>query len=127
MHKIRRTSALLLLDSLPAAAQLSQNMQDWLRRVNSPEFSGGRGAGGRGGRGGPDSRWVDGGAGYTAAERGEIVRYDTATGSRQVLMTAAQLTPPQLGAPLAFGEYTSTAEGKHMLFATNPRPTMIRK
>jgi dipeptidyl-peptidase-4 len=42
-------------------------------------------------------------------------------------MTAAQLTPPQLGRPLQFGDYTSTSEGKQMLFAANPRTVMIRK
>jgi dipeptidyl-peptidase-4 len=55
------------------------------------------------------------------------VRYDTATGARSVLMTAAQLTPPALGKPLQFGEYAASADGTRMLFATNGRPTMIRK
>ena len=117
-----------LLGSIPAWAQLSQNMQDWMRRLNSPEFSGGGGGrGGRGGRGGGGGRWVDGGKGYIATERGEIVRYDTATGNREVQMSSAELTPPALGRPLQFGEYTASADGSHLLFATNPRPTMIRK
>jgi dipeptidyl-peptidase-4 len=42
-------------------------------------------------------------------------------------MTAAQLTPPALGKPLQFGEYSASADGTRMLFATNGRPTMIRK
>jgi dipeptidyl-peptidase 4 len=131
----RTTLALTLgatLGAIPAFAQLSQNMQDWMHRLDSGEFSGaaagGRGAGraGRGGAGG--GRWVDGGKGYTASERGEVVRYDTATGAREVLFTAGQLTPPGFnspGRPLQGGE--ASADGKRLLFSTNPRPTMIRK
>ena len=59
---------------LPARAQLSSNVQSWMRRLNSGEFSGGpRGGGGgrRGvGRGGGAGEWVDGGAGYTSVTRG---------------------------------------------------------
>jgi len=117
----------VLLYAVPAAAQLSQNMQDMLRRINSGEF----GAAGRRPAGGA-SPWVDGGKGYTATERNpkggsDIVRYDTATGKREVLMTAEQLTPPQLGKPLEFSGYVSSADGKRMLFATDGRMTMIRK
>jgi len=116
-----------LLCSIPAAAQLSQKMQDMLRRLNSGEF----GAAGRRGPG-VGGQWVDGGKGYTNTERNpqggtDIVRYETATGKREVLMTAAQLTPPQLGKPLQFGMYTSSADGKRLLFASNGRTLMIRK
>jgi hypothetical protein len=102
-------------------SQLSQNMQGMLRRIGAGEFGGGgRGAGGGG-------RWVDGGRGYTATERDpgggiEIVRYDTATGKRDVLMSAARLTPPQIGKPLQFSESAASADGTLMLFATNGRP-----
>jgi dipeptidyl-peptidase-4 len=115
-----------LICAPPAAAQLSQNMQDMLRRISSGEFGGGgRGAGSGG-------RWVEDGQGYTTTEQNpnggvEIVRYDTATGARDVLMTTAQLTPPQLGKPLQSSDSASSADGKRMLFATNGRPTMIRK
>src|ERR1039458_3527408 len=82
-----------LLGALPAHAQLSQNMQDWMRRINSGEFSagGGRGGGGRGGRGGGGAgRWMDGGKAYAISEPAsgggmQSVRIDTATGARQVL------------------------------------------
>ncbi len=125
------TAAALILGSLfwaiPAAAQLSPNMQDMLRRIDVGEFGGG--AGGRGGAGG---QWIDGGQAYTSAERNpkggsDIVRYDAATGKREVLLTATQLTPPKLGKPLQFSEYTPSADGNHILFAANPRPFMIRK
>ena len=126
LQRMMMVAILILLGSMPAPAQLSQNMQDMLRRINSGEFGGGRGGPGSGGR------WVDGGQGYTSTERNagggsEIVRYDTATGKREVLMTVAQLTPPQLGKPLQFSDNTSSADSRRMLFATNGRPTMIRK
>jgi dipeptidyl-peptidase-4 len=117
----------VLLCAVPVASQLSQNMQDILRRINSGEFGAvGRRAPGAG------VRWVDGGQGYTSTERNpkggsDIVRYDTATGKRDVLMTADELTPPQLGKPLEFSTYASSADGKRMLFAINGRTTMIRK
>lgn len=130
MRRLVSLVPVLLLWTLPAAGQLSHNMQEWLTRLNSGEFSGaGGGAGGgrRGGGGGP-GRWVDGGTGYTAIERGaSIVRYDTATGRRETVLSAEQLTPPALGRPLGFADYAESADGKHLLFATNPRPTMIRK
>ena len=83
---------LLLISLLPAIGQLSTNMQAWIRRIKSGEFDG-------------DTNqvmgdWVDGGAGYARVEPGtngsELVRYDSATGARKILltMTAAQLTPP---------------------------------
>ncbi len=131
MHATRfsrtvRTTVLFLaglLGAISASAQVTPSLQDWMKRLASPEFSAGRGGGGR---------WVDGGAGYTATERnpggvGEIVRYDSATGKREILMTAAQLTPPQLGNPLPVGDYAVSDDGKKILFAVNPRPTMIRK
>jgi dipeptidyl-peptidase-4 len=122
-------AVLCLLIVLPARAQLSPNLQDVMKRINAGEFGGGGGGRRAPGAGG---RWVDGGSGYVAMERtpdggSEIARYDTATGKRTVLMTAAQLVPPQAGKPLPFGEPASTADGRVMLFATNPKPTMIRK
>jgi dipeptidyl-peptidase 4 len=118
-----------LLCSVPGEAQLSRNTEDMLRRINSPEFSGA--AGGRRGAG-PSGRWVDGGQGYERIERNpngdsEIARYDTATGKRDVVMPAERLTPPPLGRPLQFSEYVSSADGKRLLVAVNPRRVMIRK
>src|SRR5580700_5846982 len=85
-----------------ARAQLSANMQKSLQQIFGGP--GGRGSGGgRGGRGG--GRWTDGGKGYLATERDQIVRYDTVTGQKKVLLSAAQLTPKQTGKPLTPGEY----------------------
>jgi dipeptidyl-peptidase-4 len=130
----RITLPALLLFSLsgpiPIEAQLSSNMQSMIRRINSGEFSGGfrgggGGRGGRGGAGGPQ-RWVDSGQGYTTSERGDLVRYDTATGDRELLMSAKELTPPNLERPLPPVDSGSTNRNR-LLFATNPRTVMIRK
>jgi hypothetical protein len=121
---------IVLFASFRSDAQLSSNLQAMTRRINSGDFSGdSRGAAGGGGRrgtrGGGERRWVDGGRGYTMMERGDLVRYDTATGQREVLMSAKELTPPKLDRALTPNE--SRSDGKHMLFATNPRTVMIRK
>jgi dipeptidyl-peptidase 4 len=119
-----------LLTSFSSEAQLSSNVESMIRRVNSGEFSGGseaRGGGGRrGARAGSERRWIEGGRGYSTVERGELVRYDTATGKREVLMSAKELTPPKLERALTPVE-SGSADSKHMLFATNPRTVMIRK
>ncbi len=123
-------AALTLLSvAIRAQAQPFTNVQNMIHRINSGEFSSdARGAGGRA-RGGPAAgarHWVDEGRGYTTIERGDLVRYDTATGNREVLMSAKQLTPPKLERALAPIESGSTNRNL-MLFASNPRNVMIRK
>src|ERR1039457_4881635 len=109
-----------LLGALPARAQLSQNMQDWMRRINSGEFSagGGRGAGGggRGGRGGGAGRGVYGGKAYAITEPAsgggmQSVRIDTGTGARQVLPAEPPNTPPGGGRAAAAG---TSGDGSQM-------------
>ncbi|MCX6566014.1 MAG: hypothetical protein NTW38_06260 [Candidatus Aminicenantes bacterium] len=75
------------------SAQVPPSLQEWMRRLSSGEFAAARGDTGR---------WIDNGAGYCVMEKNaagvdEIVRYETATGKREMWMSAAQLTPPQLG------------------------------
>src|SRR4051812_33887805 len=118
-------SLLMLIGLLGPArieAQLSSNMQTMIRRINAGEFGGDGGGGGA--RAGVQRQWIDGGSGYTSIERGDLVRYDTATGKRVVLMTAKQLTPPGLERALQPDESTRS---NAMLFATNPRTVMVRK
>jgi dipeptidyl-peptidase-4 len=115
--------------AVPALAQLSPNMMEMLRRTDTTQEFGG---GGRGAGAVTSGRWVDGGQAYTTQERTpsgrtEIVRYDTATGRREVLLTPEQLTPPQIGKPLSYSDFTSSIDGRRVLFATNGRLTMIRK
>ncbi len=83
--------------ALSASAQVTPTLQEWMRRLGTSEFAAARGGSGR---------WIENGAAYTAIERNaagaaEIVRYDTATGKREVWMAADRLTPPQLGKPLS--------------------------
>jgi len=104
-------------------AQLSSNMLSVIERNNAAgNFGGGRG----GGRGGGARQWVDGGDGYTMNARGDIVRYDTASGDHQLWMSAKDLTP--LSSNRALQPIESGSTNKNLLlFSTNPRPTMIRK
>lgn len=73
------------------------------------------------------SRWLGQGEAYTTLEPAaggegrEIVRYETATGARQVLVTAAQLTPPGRTAPLEIDDYAWTADLGRLLIFTNTR------
>jgi dipeptidyl-peptidase-4 len=105
-----------------AAGQPTEKLQSSLQRIfNSNEFSGGgRGGGGRRG-GGAGTRWIEGGRAYAAIEAGEIVRYDTATGKREVWVSAAQLAQKQ---PT---DFAWSADGKKLLIATNPNRVLIRK
>ncbi len=107
-------------------AQLSTNMQSMIGRINSGEFGGGGGGGGRRGGGGGARQWADDGDSYTTTARGDIVRYDTISGNHAVLMAAKDLTPPSSERALQPIESGSTNKNL-LLFATNPRPTMIRK
>ncbi len=114
-----------------AMAQPSEKLQDMLGRIfNSTEFAIG-GSGGRGG--GSGARWMDDGQSYTTVEPPptgsgrEIVRYDLSTGKREVLVSAAQLTPQQTGKPLVFAEYTWSADGKKLMVATNVHRVLIRR
>jgi dipeptidyl-peptidase 4 len=121
------SSALLLVSLagvVPVKAQLSQNMQEWMRRIDSGEFTapGGRGGGraGRGG-GGATGRWIEGGKAYIA----QSARIDTATGARQELPAEPSYRPPGLDRALAGG--TPSDDGTKLLFATNSHTVMIRK
>ncbi|MBK8647528.1 MAG: hypothetical protein IPN16_13465 [Gemmatimonadetes bacterium] len=49
----------------------------------------------------------------------EIVRHETATDARTVLVTAAQLTPPGANAPLAFQSFAWSNDNTKLLLFTN--------
>ncbi|HWC59415.1 MAG TPA: hypothetical protein VHC44_06950, partial [Verrucomicrobiae bacterium] len=114
-----------ILGPVVGSAQLSSNVQSMISRINSGEF-GGFGGGRGGGRGGGARQWADDGNAYTMTARGDIVRYETASGDHDVLMSAKDLTPPSSERALQPIESGSTNKNL-LLFATNPRPTMIRK
>lgn len=73
-----------------------------------------------------ESRWLDGGDRYTVLEASvanpkarDIVAYDTASGQRTVLVTAAQLTPASATAPLDIEDYAWSADKQRLLLFTN--------
>jgi dipeptidyl-peptidase-4 len=73
-------------------------------------------------------KWLGGGEAYTVLEAPtgggpgrEIVRYDTRTGARSVLVSVAQLTPPGAGQPLAVADYAWSADQNRLLIFTNTR------
>jgi len=74
------------------------------------------------------ARWIEGGAAYTTVEPSadsghgmDIVRYETATGARSVLVSAKQMTPPGDTAALAFDDYSWSADRSRLLLFTNTR------
>jgi dipeptidyl-peptidase-4 len=112
---------LALVLAANALAQPTEKLKSSLERIfNSNEFSGGgRGGGGR--RGGGGTRWIDGGKSYAAIEGGEIVRYDTASGKREVWVSAAELGSKPIS------DFWWSADGKKLMVASNPHRVLIRK
>jgi dipeptidyl-peptidase-4 len=73
-------------------------------------------------------QWFDGGASYLliepAAGSGQtnVVRYDSATGARRdVLITAAQLTPPGSTSPIEIEDLSWSGDAQRVLVFTNTR------
>ena len=102
----------------PGAAQdTPQQTATLLQRLFSREFTA---------QGFGPARWLDGGRAYTTVETAagggvDIVRYETADGTRRVLVSAAQWTP-RGGAPLAIDGYEWSPDGRRLLIFTNTRP-----
>ena len=72
------------------------------------------------------ARWIEDGTAYTTVERSaetkrgrDIVRYDTKTGARSILVPAASLIPPGDSLPLGIADYTWSADAKRLLIFTN--------
>ena len=75
------------------------------------------------------ARWLDDGASYTTVEPSaavkdaeDIVRYQTATGKREVLVSAAKLIPAGAKAPLAFENYAWSKDKARLLLYSNSAP-----
>ena len=83
-------------------------------------------------------RWLDGGRAYTtleasalapsdkgASDAGEaavdLVRYDTATAQREILISAQQLTPPEGKKPITIEDYSWSADMNRVLIFTNSK------
>ncbi len=70
-------------------------------------------------------RWLADGAAYTTLERSaagagqDLVRYDAATGAREILIPAARLVAPGDTTPLEVEEYNWSTDGNRLLIFTN--------
>lgn len=110
----------LLLLGQPVWAQSADPAAITLDRLfNSGDF--------RGDWFGP-ARWLEDGSGYTTLESSEavsqardIVRYDPATGEREVLVSAKQLIPSGQEEALAIHNYSWSPGGNKLLVFTNSR------
>jgi dipeptidyl-peptidase-4 len=127
-HAFRRLALTLMVavSLAPAAPQApavapSTSAPDMIGRIFSGEFST---------RFPPAPPWFEGGQSYmaneptTAAGAGglDVVKYDTATGKRrEVLITAAQLTPPGASAPIAIAGLSWSKDRNRVLVFTNTR------
>jgi len=74
------------------------------------------------------ARWLNGGASFTTVEASlvghgarDIVRYETATGKRDVLISASDLVPPGAQEPLEIQDYEWSSDMNRLLVYTNSR------
>jgi dipeptidyl-peptidase 4 len=116
------TAATLLLFALFSSSQLFAQQPNpsalTLERIfSSREFAAERF--------GP-ARWLEGGAAYTTIEASptskgadDLIRYDSVTGQRSVLIAAEQLIPKGQTTPLNIEDYDWSADGKRLLVFTN--------
>ncbi len=73
-------------------------------------------------------RWLNGGSSYTTLETSaagdeakDIVRYDTATAQREVLVSAQRLIPPNEKKPISIEDYALTPDTNRVLIFTNSK------
>ena len=70
-------------------------------------------------------KWMRGGTAYTTLEPSgdsagtDLVRYDAASGRRDILVAAARLVPPGDSVPLAVEDYDWSPDGSRLLVFTN--------
>jgi dipeptidyl-peptidase-4 len=73
------------------------------------------------------ARWLNGGKEYTTLEPSsapgmkDLVRYDTASGKREVLVSASQLTPPSSKEALHIEDYAWSDDLNRLLIFTNSK------
>jgi dipeptidyl-peptidase 4 len=120
-HRILPVLALLFaacLAIIPLHAQLSPESDQLLHRMYASEDFEVKYFG--------PARWLDDGAFYTTVEPSgavqdaqDIVRYQTATGKREVLVSAAKLIPAGDKVPVAFENYAWSKDKSRLLLYTN--------
>src|SRR5262245_32443078 len=67
------------------------------------------------------ARWLADGNAYTTVEKGDIVRYEAASGARSVLVPSAKLVPPGASSALDIDDYIWSRDAKRLLIFTNTR------
>ncbi len=113
---------ILMLSAVSFAQQPTptpETPKDTITRIFTNEFSE---------RPSPPPRWFEGGESYIAIEPAagghgrDVVKYDTATGkNREVLITAAQLTPEGGKGPLEIAGLSWSKDNQRVLIFTNTR------
>ena len=112
---------LLWVVAVPARAQERATLEERLSRIFQDRAYDAKSFG--------PARWLDGGAAYTTVEPSEavdgasdVVRYDTATGARTILVSASDRIPPGASGPLEVDDYVwSNDRGKLLLFTNTER------
>lgn len=109
----------------PLSAQLPAEASDMLRRLYASRDFSSHSFG--------PARWMGGGVAYTTVEpsalvpgAADIVRYETASGARSVLVSARQLTPRGAQTPLDIDDYEWAGGDSLLLVFTNTRKVWRR-
>ena len=107
----------LVILSAPTAAQSPQAADMLKRAFQEHEFSG---------RFFGPARWLEDGKAYTTVERSadykgarDVVRYETSTGQRTLLIAASELIPPGAKEPLEIEDYEWSSDMNRVLIYTN--------
>ncbi len=120
-HSQFLVALLFLLLSSPLPGQTSDSTLLTLDRI----FASGESRGGR--RGFGQSRWIDDGLGYTTLEPSvgkkgrDLVRYDTKSGTREVLIPGEKLIPAGDTTQLGIENYQWSPDKKRFLIFTNSK------
>lgn len=111
-----------LLAAFPSTLAGSDELNQSLKRIFSTKAFAGKSFG--------PARWIRGGAAFTTLEASltipsarDIVEYDTATGKRSILVSAAQLKPAGAEKPLTIQDYQWDKDLKRLLVFTESRRT----
>jgi dipeptidyl-peptidase-4 len=120
IRSILLAAALVLGAIVPAPAQVPESVRASVHRVfGTRDFASERF--------GP-ARWIENGAAYSTLERSaevegamDIVRYETATGARSVMVSARRLVPAGRAEALDFDDYVWSADYNRLLLFTDTR------
>lgn len=115
---LRRCSLFLTVAFFQAVLHGSDELNQQLKRIYASETFAPKHFG--------PARWIEGGSAFTTVERAEagdakdIIRYETATSKRSILISAAQITP-RGGKPLSIEDYIWSEDSKKLLVFTESK------